>query len=36
VKENKIHMHPILHEIPLYNIDGSKNCAGSITRTTRL
>jgi hypothetical protein len=36
VKENKIHTHPILHEIPLYNIDGSKNRAGSITRATRL
>jgi hypothetical protein len=36
VKENKICTHPILHEIPLYNIDGSKNRAGSITRATRL
>jgi hypothetical protein len=36
VKENKIHTHLIQREIPLYNIDGSRNRAGGITRSTRL
>jgi hypothetical protein len=36
VKENRICTHLILHEIPLYNINGSKNHAGSITRATQL
>jgi hypothetical protein len=36
VKENKICTHLISREIPLYNIDGSKNHAGGITHVTRL
>ena len=36
VRDNKIRTHPLPHEIPLYNIDGSKNRAGSIARATRL
>ena len=36
VKTNHVHMHLLSHEIPLYNINGSRNRAGSITCTTRL
>jgi hypothetical protein len=36
VKENKIRTHPLSREIPLYNIDGSTNRAGRITRFARL
>ena len=36
VRENKIRTYPFSREIPLYNIDGSKNRAGGITRFTRL
>jgi hypothetical protein len=36
MKENKICMHLISREIPLYNIDGSRNRVGSITCSTRL
>jgi hypothetical protein len=36
VKENRIRMHLILHEISLYNINGSKNHAGSIICMTQL
>jgi Retroviral aspartyl protease len=36
VKENKIRTHLISCEIPLYNIDGSRNRAGSITHATCL
>jgi hypothetical protein len=36
VKENKIRMHLISCEIPLYNIDGSRNRTGSIMCSTRL
>jgi hypothetical protein len=36
MKEKKIRTHLIPHEIPLYNIDGSRNRAGSITHMTRL
>ena len=31
VRESRICMHPLNHEIPLYNINGLKNCAGKIT-----
>lgn len=36
VRENKICMHPLSREIPLYNIDGSKNCTEKITHFTHL
>jgi len=36
VKRNKIRTHPLVREIPLYNIDGSRNRAGRITRYARL
>lgn len=36
VKENKIRTHLISREIPLYNIDGSRNRAGGITHAARL
>ena len=36
IKDNKIRTHPLLRETPLYNIDGSKNHAGSIAHSTHL
>ena len=36
VKKNRIRTYPLNREIPLYNIDGSKNRAGKITRFVRL
>ena len=36
IKDNKVRMHPLPHEVPLYNINGSKNCAGSISRFAHL
>jgi hypothetical protein len=36
VRENKIWTHLIPCEIPLYNINGSWNCTGGITRLTHL
>ena len=32
VKINKVCMHPLICKIPLYNIDGSRNKVGNITR----
>jgi hypothetical protein len=36
VKKNRIRTYLLNREIPLYNIDGSKNRAGKITRFVRL
>jgi len=36
VKEKYICMHSLVCEIPLYNINGSKNCAGRITHFAQL
>jgi len=36
VKENRIRTCPLEREIPLFNIDGSKNRAGRISRFARL
>ena len=36
IKQNRIRTHPLTCEIPLYNIDRSKNCAGGITHFARL
>jgi hypothetical protein len=36
VKTNKVHTHPLVRKIPLYNIDGSRNKAGDIDRFVRL
>jgi hypothetical protein len=36
MRENKIRTHLIPREIPLYNIDGSRNCTRGITCLTRL
>jgi hypothetical protein len=36
VKMNKVHTHPLTRKIPLYNIDGSRNKAGSIAHFVRL
>ena len=30
IKTNEVHMHPLVCKIPLYNIDGLRNKAGSI------
>jgi hypothetical protein len=36
IERNKVRTHLLPREVPLYNIDGSKNRAGSITRVARL
>jgi hypothetical protein len=36
VKNNKVRTHRLLRELPLFNIDGSKNCVGGITHFARL
>ena len=36
VKTNSVRTHPLVHNIPLYNIDGLKNKAGNISRFARL
>ena len=36
VKTNNVRTHPLVCNIPLYNIDGSKNKAGNISRFARL
>jgi hypothetical protein len=36
VRDNKIRTYLLPRAIPLYNIDGSKNCAGGITHSTHL
>lgn len=36
IKQNRIRTHPLTREIPLYNINRSKNCAGGITHFARL
>ena len=36
IKDNKVRTHLLSHEVPLYNINGSKNQAGSISRFARL
>ena len=36
VERHKIRTHPLHSEIPLYNIDGTKNRAGEISRAARL
>ena len=36
IKQNNVFCHRLVQDIPLYNIDGSKNKAGSITHYARL
>lgn len=36
VKKNNVYLHRLARDIPLYNIDGSKNSAGSISHYVRL
>ena len=36
VRRNWVHMHPLTRKIPLYNIDGSRNKAGSLAHYARL
>ena len=36
MKINKVHTHPLVHKIPLYNIDGSRNKVGNITHFIQL
>ena len=36
VKINKVCIHPLIHKIPLYNIDSLRNKAGNITHFVRL
>jgi gag-polyprotein putative aspartyl protease len=36
VKTNRVRTHPLVHKIPLHNIDGSRNKAGDIGRFVRL